>query len=382
MIRVILVDDEEPALQRLGRMIGQHTDLRIVGRFTKPSEALAAVDELQPDAAFLDIDMPGMSGLDLAVLLMERQPRMETVMVTAFNEFAVQAFEVNAIDYLLKPAGAEQLKRCEERLARRLGILGRAAARREASVNSQARMVCLGGFESFAPGRREPLRFATAKAEELFAFLLANRDADISKWTLCEQIWPGHDPDKAEQNLHSTVFRLKKTCLEAGFPLDIVSRRGHYRFSLPDDCHCDLREFENVADECVRMTGNSASEARNAAIAAYKGQLFAGKPYPWAEALRQGLERRFAALAKRQAEDLEAGGEGSRAVDTLLKLTNAVPYDEEGHEALLAMYLRTNNRPAFVLHYERVAKLFRDALGLEPGDSLRRLHEEMKRTLI
>lgn len=225
------------------------------------------------------------------------------------------------------------------------------------------------------------MRFATVKTEELFAFLLVNRDMNVSKWTLCEQIWPGHDPNKAEQNLHSTIFRLKRNCLEAGFPLELVSQRGHYRFTLASGCECDLSDFESDAYASQRLYGAEAVAAKESAIASYKGQLFAGKTFPWCESYREGLARRYAAMAKSLADHLAAAGEEDRSIDTLYRLTAAVPYDEEGHEKLLELILRKKDRSAFLLHHQRVTALFREAFGLEPGEGVHRLYQEMKRTL-
>src|ERR1700674_5314533 len=114
-LRVFLVDDEPLALTRLSRLLNATGRVEIVGRAGDAAEALAALDRLGADLVFLDIHMPGMTGLELA----ERLPRsLSIVFTTAYDQHALQAFEANAIDYLLKPIERERLARTLDKLAR------------------------------------------------------------------------------------------------------------------------------------------------------------------------------------------------------------------------------------------------------------------------
>ncbi len=114
MIRVILADDEALALQRLNRLVSSLPGVEIVASCATSADALSALREEPCDVAFLDIDMPGLSGLDLAALLGEDGP--EVVFVTAHPEHALAAFGVGATDYLLKPVDAQHLARALARV--------------------------------------------------------------------------------------------------------------------------------------------------------------------------------------------------------------------------------------------------------------------------
>lgn len=118
-VRAVLVDDEPPALKRLRRLLEEVGEVEVVGEFTDPAEALAGVGALRPDLLFLDIQMPGMSGIELARELGEATPLV--VFVTAFDEHALRAFEVHAFDYLLKPIDPARLRACLAAVGRRLG---------------------------------------------------------------------------------------------------------------------------------------------------------------------------------------------------------------------------------------------------------------------
>jgi two-component system LytT family response regulator len=108
MLRAYLVDDELPALKRLTRLLEATGRVEIVGSATNPAEAVDWLSNHQPDVLFLDIQMPGMNGFDLLASL-KLQPIV--VFTTAYDQYALRAFEVNSIDYLLKPIEPEQLDR-------------------------------------------------------------------------------------------------------------------------------------------------------------------------------------------------------------------------------------------------------------------------------
>lgn len=107
VIRVLLVDDEPPALERLSRLLAGHPDVRCVGEARNGLEALTAIDALRPDLVILDIQMPELDGLAVAEAIPRDGPAV--VFATAFDHHAVKAFELAAVDYLLKPVSRERL---------------------------------------------------------------------------------------------------------------------------------------------------------------------------------------------------------------------------------------------------------------------------------
>ncbi|MEP7364420.1 MAG: LytTR family DNA-binding domain-containing protein [Acidobacteriota bacterium] len=117
-MNVFLVDDEPLALKRLARMIEESGRARVAGSAQDPEAALAAMQAAPPDAVFLDIEMPGLTGFEL-LASMTAPPLV--VFTTAYHQYALQAFEANSIDYLLKPVSPEALDRAFNKLDRMLG---------------------------------------------------------------------------------------------------------------------------------------------------------------------------------------------------------------------------------------------------------------------
>lgn len=114
-LRAYLVDDEELAIARLKRLLARYADIEVVGTATDPSVALEFLNSENVDVLFLDIQMPVMNGFELLARLVE-QPSI--IFTTAFDEYALRAFEVNSIDYLVKPIDSERLERAIRKLGR------------------------------------------------------------------------------------------------------------------------------------------------------------------------------------------------------------------------------------------------------------------------
>ncbi|HEV8691116.1 MAG TPA: response regulator [Ideonella sp.] len=116
-MRLLIVDDEAPARLRLKRLLAAVDGAEVVGEAADGEQALALVDTLKPDALLLDVQMPELDGLAVAASLPDDGPAV--IFVTAFDAYALQAFDARAVDYLLKPVEPERLARALERVRRR-----------------------------------------------------------------------------------------------------------------------------------------------------------------------------------------------------------------------------------------------------------------------
>ena len=133
MMRVLLVDDEPLALERLQVAFAAMPDIELIGTAVDGTDAAECIVRLRPDLVILDVQMPGLSGMEVAQALPETSTRPEVVFVTAFNRFAIDAFDVEAADYLLKPVSFDRLRVAVERARRRRAL--RDADSRAAELN-------------------------------------------------------------------------------------------------------------------------------------------------------------------------------------------------------------------------------------------------------
>jgi len=109
MIRVITIDDEEPALEELNYVLNKNKNVEIIDSFSDPLEALMKVEKLKADAIFLDIEMPGINGFSVAKEIIKLESNISIIFTTAFDQYAVEAFQVNALDYIMKPVSEERI---------------------------------------------------------------------------------------------------------------------------------------------------------------------------------------------------------------------------------------------------------------------------------
>lgn len=109
-MKVFLIDDEPMALENLKYVVRQFEGVDILGAYTDPIEALERLEQLKPDAVFLDIEMPQVNGFTVAEEMRRIIPDIPIVFITGFDEYAVKAFEINAIDYVLKPISKRRLE--------------------------------------------------------------------------------------------------------------------------------------------------------------------------------------------------------------------------------------------------------------------------------
>jgi len=139
-IRALIVDDEEPARGELRYLLAAHPEVDVVGEAASAGEALAFAGSVRYDAVFLDIELPGMTGLEVARLVLDRSERPAVVFVTAHDRYAVDAFAVEAFDYLVKPVDPERLARVVERLSQ--------ARKRESPAVEKIAVVSAGGAKT------------------------------------------------------------------------------------------------------------------------------------------------------------------------------------------------------------------------------------------
>lgn len=164
MISVLIADDEQPAVDELAFLLGQDPRVGTIHRANSGSEAIRLLTREPVDAAFLDIHMPGLTGFDLARALQRFEHRPAFVFVTADEEGALEAFDLAAVDYLLKPVRAERLQRSVTRIVEAMKAAGASAADAAAPASGPEMIaVTLGGTTRMI--RRDDVRYVQAQGD-------------------------------------------------------------------------------------------------------------------------------------------------------------------------------------------------------------------------
>lgn len=209
MIRAIIADDEDLARQELLHLLGDFDDVEVVAEAANGPSAWEAITEHNPDAVFLDIHMPGLSGMEIAHALksIEKPPRI--VFVTAFDQYAVEAFETEAMDYLLKPIEPERLAATVERLRKSAPIRDTGIVKKIEDI-----MAKIGRGKSPGPRRLSIKRGPKAQLIDPAEIFFMTVEEGVVR-AVCKDfsgLLPYRSLDEAERDLSDThFFRASRT---------------------------------------------------------------------------------------------------------------------------------------------------------------------------
>ena len=208
-LRAVLVDDEQLARDELGFLLGQVGGIEIVGQAGNGLEALTTIDRLRPDVVFLDVQMPGLTGFEVARRMIDQQLQTQMIFVTAYDRHAIEAFEVNAVDYLLKPVDAARLSLAVQRAQRRVTSDRSLDGGSESSITGQLEKIVR--LVAERQNRREQLavkvgeRFMLVQAEEIIFASLADDSITVAT---SRQVGTSNYPtlDELQTRLDPNVF--------------------------------------------------------------------------------------------------------------------------------------------------------------------------------
>lgn len=370
MIKAILVDDEIPALKEMEYLLKKNNMVEIIGMYTDPLEAMVVVEKLRPDLVFLDIDMPQLNGIEVASRLKSVLPDIEVVFVTAYSEYAVKAFELQAMDYILKPIMFERLDRTVERVLERIRI-----QKPQKSLGTDIYISCFGQFEMGFKGK-EPLKWRTEKTKELFVFLLNSKHRNITKQEIIEQLWPDVDEERAGHRLHNNIYYIRKAFEDYGITKDYIQINGNYRLTI-NSVNYDVDDFEN----CVKLNMKYLTiEEMEKAIHIYTGDFLEGHDWPWANIDRELFRKYYKNIVVKLANEYCNQKNYERAELILTKTYYLNPYEENITALLMDIYFKTGKKAMAMKHYSHYVKVLKEDLNVEPQDNIRKIMEVIKQS--
>ncbi len=230
-MNIIAVDDEQHALNSLKKAIMASSHSIKLNSFLSVNEALDYACGNRIDVAFLDIEMAGMNGIELAKRLKEICSLTNIIFVTGFSSYAVDAFSLHASGYILKPIDPAQVQNELDRL-------------REPVTTQDAglRVQCFGNFEVFYNGK--PLLFKRAKSKEAFAYLIDRKGASVTKKELAAVILGDEPYTRSTQSYVHIIISEMLNALENVNVYDvIIKERNSYSVNVKN-VYCDYYEFE------------------------------------------------------------------------------------------------------------------------------------------
>lgn len=259
-MRVIYVDDEQPALDNFRLTVAPFAEIDSLQLFQDGEAALNWTKEHIVDVAFLDMEMPGLHGLGLALKLREVNADIRVVFVTAYSQYAMDAWSVDAIGYILKPYTTadvlKELKKCVYRPLPSQRVVIQTIPTLAVTVDGKA------------------LHLARAKIREMFALLVDRGERGITTGEGIAYLWPDRPNDANTQSLFRMTYKRLADALEEANAGHIIASQENRRFLRVDQVDCDL----------YRILSGDKQTARK-----YDGQYM--QEYSWAEERNGQLHR-------------------------------------------------------------------------------------------
>lgn len=258
-MHVIYVDDEKPALENFRWTVAGFEEIKSLHLFDRAEKVLEWVKTNPVDVAFLDMEMAGLHGLELARKLKEVDRNIRVVFVTAYNQYALDAFRVDAIGYVLKPYSKEDIQKELEKISFMRPI-------RQKKVEIKT-------FPSFCvmvDGMG--LKISNAKAKELLALLVEHAGAGVTSGEAISYLWPERVNDASTQSLYRmTLKRLMDALREEGVE-EIIGSSGREKYLRTEKVECDFYKVLDGEEDSYKyysgefMQEYSWAEVRNAQI--------------------------------------------------------------------------------------------------------------------
>ena len=235
-MKILLVDDEELQLLRLEGAIKNILPKEEYLMCTNPLKALEETQNTQIDLAFLDIEMPGINGIQLAKKIKSVNPLIKIIFVTAFNDYALEAYKIHASGYITKPVNEMKIKEEIDELEKYIPL----------KENNKIQIKCFGNFEVFHNG--EPLTFKYQKSKEVLAYLVDREGALININELNAVLWE----EDHKSYLRNLIADIQKTLKAIDCSDIFIKKRNGYAIDI-NKVDCDAYEYKKDNPNAIRM---------------------------------------------------------------------------------------------------------------------------------
>lgn len=367
--KVILVDDDELALSIMKYQLKRYPDIKVEDVFTNPFDALKKIKVSNPDVVFLDIDMPQLKGMDVASRIMEINQDTKIVFVTSHTQYALDAFELNAIDYLIKPVSKKRLEKTIQRLFKKKSVVvPQNLTTKSLEIN------CLGPFQ-IKWTEDAPLKWRSAITRELVAFLIHYKDSNMSKDRILDELWPEDNMKTTVPRLYSGIHYIRKSLEDYHIKKEFIELGGKYCIRLGSGVKTDATLFEEAVAAIDAHTDINTIEAIQAM---YKGEYLEGEAWLWAYPERERMTNLYTEIIIKLAQKYIAALLFEKAEIILMKAFKKNTYDEKITSLLLHVYKTTNKKTKAAKHFTNYEKLLKEELSINPQENIKLLYASIK----
>jgi two-component system, LytTR family, response regulator len=367
MIEAIIIDDEELSLFALYKKLQAFPTIHVAKTYTKHEQILNDLKKEKIDVAFLDIEMASLNGLDLAEAILSTQPSIQIVFVTAYSEYAVKAFEIDSVDYLLKPVMTKRLETTINRLIAKID------KKKDIQIKEATKkpliITCFNEFQVFQD--HQPVQFKTAKVKELFAFLLTHKNSYIHRDVIIESLWPEQDYKKSKIHLHTCLSHLRKKLELLGYSNCIHFSNQSYSISI-EPLQCDISDFVNTFEN-LDMIDEMNIKVVEETTKLYTGPYMALNDYGWTYEKSQEIQNKMMNVLDKLIEHFQHI-DTNKTLYYLYFQLKLNPYLDEKVMKIMQLLIQQGNRSRAINTYQQYEQLLITDLGITPDKPLIQLY--------
>ncbi|EON70288.1 response regulator [Lysinibacillus sphaericus] len=370
MIRIILIGQEQVTIDTLTRELHEfHSIMEVVSVFSSVKELCQEKDKDRFEVAFLDVDNCDMEWLDIIEKMKKLDSNVHLVVLTAYKDYAVEAFEINAFDFILKPISQLRLAETIDRLKERL-YLGNRTIPNASPCSPSLKIQCFGGFTVYH--KNNIVNWRTSHTKELFAFLLTNLNTEIHRDTILESIWGDIETKKARIRLHTTITYLRTALSHIGYKNKLRYKNNHYILSM-EDLQCDAFELEKLTQNIANLD----IERAETFLKSYSGDFLQSMYYSWVADTAKYYHDQFTLLLEKMIEVYTLHGDLKKKEETLLIWLQQDYYSDQIIQKLLQHYIETGNRADAIQVFNRFQENLKNDLGIFPTSKTIAIYEKI-----
>lgn len=359
-MRAVIVDDELTAIKVLTSLLADYEDIQVVGRYTDPHEALDHYRQDRPDVIFLDIEMGKLDGLAAADLF-NNEAFVPIVFVTAYSQYALDAFEANAMDYLLKPVQKRRLTRTIEKLK---ALRSEKADEFEALPAEKEIQVISLDLPTVTNERGDPVQWRTRKAKELFYYLWLNRQQPVNKEIILERLFPDREEAKALALLHTTVYQVRSSLASLGFPESIKYANESYQLRIP---------VTSDLDQVYRILNSDRGEREEVRqlMAYYRKDFLEEEDYAWTLGFKLRLKNQVLRFMEKVIGEEVARGQSTPFLLECLDFLRLInPLGEQTARLFLDHFALQNKKAEMKEYFATFRQRLAKEMKLRPSQDL------------
>ncbi len=361
-MKAILIEQDQSMLDLLQEKITRLSNIEILGVYTNHHRGLIELSQQEPDLAFLDISITGVKWIEVARQLKKAMPKMKIVFLDTCARQAIDAFEIQADDYILKPVEDTRLRK----------TIAKISAEKETQALEEQPMICCFQTLNFRKYGCDQdmlsVKWRTSKAREVFSYLVHKRGKFVRKDVIVDLFWPESPLKKAFSQLYSTIYQIRKSLSSIEFDVQIINSENNYKLELNNHL-IDVDVWEEGIKTLPLITAENV-EVHKKLIYLYKGDYFEEENFLWSMNEKDRLRVKWLNQVKRVFNYYMSINDHEEAILICLYYQKIIPYHEESYIELMKLYALYDDRYAVEEQYRLLKEMLADEFGDEPDEEV------------